>query len=217
MGHGRSLPAAGAAGKGIGVSNLAQGSDRLCHRGTAIRIRRMAAKESIAGIWQTVKEGCPPQRIKSRALGDLGAKRVCFQLKPFGKTAGPYRGPDLLRLLNGGRIAAADSDKDASQQRALAGALLLLRDVAQDVMGGLMPHDKSDFIDVAGVGDQREVEGKDRAAVIIQGLIGVGGLIWAVINRDQEIAVQPTGAGAADLLGHGFDRSNGGDKVFCGL
>ena len=177
----------------------------------------MGAKEFIAGVRQAIKEGGTAQRVKPCAFGDFGAKCICLQLKPFGKAACADGGPYFLRLLDCGLIPTAYGHKDTGQQSTLGRALLLLRDVACNVMRRLMPDDKGDFIDILGIGDQGEVEGKDGAASFIQRLEGVGGLAGVVINRYAEVAIDATGARAADLLGQRFDGVDGGDEIPCGL
>jgi hypothetical protein len=179
---------------------LTQGGDRLFHGCAAGGVRRVGAQEFISRIGQAIKESCAAQGIKTGAFRYFGAKRISFQLEPFGKAARADICPDLLGFLYHGVITAGCCCKDAGQQRALGCALLLLRDVARDVMGCLMPDNKGKFINIAGVRDQRKVEGEDRPALRVKSLKGIGGLTGAVVHRYLKVAVNAAGTRAAYLF-----------------
>ncbi len=120
------------------------------------------------------KELRADQRIEARPPGDLGAQRVGLQLEILEKRRAPTWAP---RSCAAWMPAASAPPRVASVPATIAPVIalvLLTRNVARDMMRGLVPHHEGQLVGIARIGNQRDREHQHRAAEVIQRLEGIG-------------------------------------------
>ncbi len=159
----------------------------------------MRAQKLVARVRQPGKELGTPNRIETRLRRDHRAQCIGFKLEFLGKPPRAKRRALLGHRLGRCRVKPECPCKRGAKHRTLPRLNLRLRDMAEDVVCRLVPHDKGKLVGVARLLHQRPREPDHRPSPAVFGQKGVGRLPRPDVDKDQEIAAPPTRAAAADV------------------
>ena len=145
-------------------------------------------RKPFPGSGQAVKEARTANGVIARKHGNLGPKRIGFQLVALriaadGKRRGAVLGGfhRLFRLAVG--LGLNPSDQGIGKD-----IVALFGNMARDMMASFVAKNKGQLVSIPGLGDQGQSEADDRPVMGIKCLEGVRWLAGAVVDDDPEVA-----------------------------